>query len=75
MNDVFRGKGGQWSSKRIVGAACIAFSMALVLMAFILSDFADIAPNIQVVSLQYLAVGGGMITAGIFEKQSDNNLK
>lgn len=66
--ELFKGNNGHLSSKRIIGAACIGFSMLLILITFFASGMQDIPANVQVVSLQFLAVGGGMITAGIFEK-------
>lgn len=65
---IFSSKSGGLSSKRIVGAACILFAMLFVLLAYF-SDGTDIPNNVQNISLQFLIVGGGMITAGTFEKE------
>jgi len=66
--DLFKGNNGRFSSKRIVGAVCIGYAILLTAITFFASGMQDIPANVQVVSLQFLAVGGGMITAGIFEK-------
>lgn len=65
--ETFTGNNGRLSSKRIIGTCCIAFSMFIVVFSFVKSGFMDVPPNIQVVSLQYLITGAGMITAGVVE--------
>lgn len=68
MIDTFKGKNGQNSSKRIIGTICITYAMLICTVAFFVSGGLDIPPNVQIVALQFLIVGGGMITAGVLEK-------
>jgi len=68
LRDIFTGINGRLSSKRIIGAICIIFSMFLCVMSFFFGDLRDIPPNVQVVSLQFLAAGSGMIAAGLLER-------
>lgn len=67
ITQIFSSKNGSLSSKRIIGTACIVFAMLFVLLAYY-TDGTDIPNNVQNISLQFLIVGGGMITAGTFEK-------
>ena len=69
-SDIFKGKNGSLSSKRIIGTICIGFSILLVSVTFILSGIDDIPPNVQVVSLQFLITGAAMISAGTFETKN-----
>lgn len=69
-SDIFKGKNGSLSSKRIIGTICIGFSILLVSATFILSGMDDIPPNVQVVSLQFLITGAAMISAGTFETKN-----
>lgn len=66
--DTFKGRNGQSSSKRIIGSICIFYAMIICAASFFVSGGLDIPANVQVVALQFLIVGGGMITAGVLEK-------
>lgn len=71
-SEIVKGKNGQISSKRVAGLGCIIYAALLPSVTFVLSGFVDIPPNVQVVSLQFLAVGAGLLTAGVLEKKDNN---
>lgn len=73
MSTIFKGARGDISSKRVIGAVCIAFSIGLCSWAFYASGSKDIPVSVQSVALQFLLTGAGMITAGLLEKKEEKS--
>ncbi len=67
FSDIFRSSSGRLSSKRVIGTICIAYSMILGTTTFFASGMVDIPPNVNSTILQYLLIGGGMISVGTAE--------
>lgn len=75
IKDSIKSVNGNFSSKRVGGYACILFSMLVVLISLMLSEFKDVSDNVMTISLQFLLTGAGMIGAGLFEKVTPQNKK
>lgn len=69
FSDIFKGKNGSLSSKRVIGSLCILYSMAITTTTFFASGKVDIPPNVNSTALQFLIAGAGMIAAGLGEKK------
>lgn len=69
FKETFSSVNGRWSSKRIIGAICIGYSILLITSSILFSDTGDIPLNVLDASKEYLLVGAGMIAAGTFEKK------
>lgn len=67
--DTFKDRWGDTSSKRIIGTICIGYAMLMCSVAFFVSGGVDIPANVQVVSLQFLITGAGLIGLGVLEKE------
>lgn len=72
--EIFTSTSGRLSSKRVIGAVCIMYSMILGTTTFFASGMVDIPPNVNSTILQYLLIGGGMISVGTAEGLVNKNL-
>lgn len=72
--EIFTSTSGRLSSKRVIGTICIAYSMILGTTTFFASGMVDIPPNVNSTILQYLLIGGGMISVGTAESLVNKNL-
>ena len=63
------GVNGSVSSKRVIGAMCILYSMILTVTSMLVSPTGDIPSNVLDVVKEFLLVGAAMISAGLFEKK------
>jgi len=67
VKDIFLGRRGHASSKRVIGTICIAYAMLMCSVSFFVSGGMDIPANVQVVSLQFLITGAALIGLGVTE--------
>lgn len=69
FKEMLSGVNGSVSSKRVIGAMCILYSMILTVTSMLVSPTGDIPSNVLDVVKEFLLVGAAMISAGLFEKK------
>jgi hypothetical protein len=69
FKEIFTGTNGRLSSKRIIGTICIGYSILLASSSIFFSGTGDIPMNVLETCKEFLLIGGGMVTAGTFEKK------
>ena len=69
FKEMLSGVNGSVSSKRVIGAICILYSMILTVTSMLVSPTGDIPSNVLDVVKEFLLVGAAMISAGLFEKK------
>ena len=67
FSEIFRGLNGLMSSKRVGGTICIIYSMLMATTSMFISPTNDIPENVKTVILEFLLVGAGLLSAGLFE--------
>ena len=73
IKQIFSGARGEASSKRVAGAICILYAMGMCTLSYIIEE-KDISPNVQVISLQFLLAGVGLLGAGLLEKPNNEKV-
>ena len=73
IKQIFSGARGEASSKRVAGVICILYAMGMCTLSYLKGD-GDIPPNVQVVSLQFLLAGVGLLGAGLLEKPNNEKV-